>query len=122
QALRDAYGRHTYGQSMLLARRLVEAGAKFITVYFAEGIGGQSFTSGGWDTPGFNNTHMYPIIQKYHLPITDLTLPTLLNDLDQRGLLDSTLVLWMANLAERPRSMPRPAAIIGRSATRRCLP
>jgi len=103
QALRDAYGRHTYGQSMLLARRLVEAGAKFITVYFSEGIGGQSFTSGGWDTHGFNNTHMYPIIEKYHLPITDQTLPTLLNDLDQRGLLDSTLVLWMGEFGRTPK-------------------
>ena len=103
QALRDAYGRHTYGQSMLLARRLVEAGAKFITDYFSEGIGGQSFTSGGWDTHGFNNTHMYPIIEKYHLPITDQTLPTLLNDLDQRGLLDSTLVLWMGEFGRTPK-------------------
>lgn len=103
QALRDAYGRHTYGQSMLLARRLVEAGAKFITVYFSEGIGGQSFTSGGWDTHGFNNTHMYPIIEKYHLPITDQTLPTLLNDLDQRGLLDSTLILWMGEFGRTPK-------------------
>jgi hypothetical protein len=59
QTLRDAYGRHTYGQSLLLARRLVEAGAKFITVYFSDSIGGQTDTGGGWDTHGFNNTHMY---------------------------------------------------------------
>jgi hypothetical protein len=101
--LREAYGRHTYGQSMLLARRLVEAGAKFITVYFSEGIGGQSFTSGGWDTHGFNNTHMYPIIEKYHLPITDQTLPTLINDLEARGLLDETLVLWMGEFGRTPK-------------------
>jgi hypothetical protein len=102
-ALRDAYGRHTYGQSLLLSRRLVEAGAKFVTVYFSEGIGGQSFTAGGWDTHGFNNTHMYPIIEKYHLPITDQTLPTLLNDLEDRGLLDSTLVLWMGEFGRTPK-------------------
>ena len=47
QWLRDAYGRHTYGQSCLLARRLVEAGAKFVTVYFSDNIGGQSTTGGG---------------------------------------------------------------------------
>jgi len=103
EALRDAYGRHTYGQSLLLARRLVEAGAKFITVYFSDSIGGQSFTSGGWDTHGFNNTHMFPIIEKYHLPITDQTLPTLLTDMDDRGLLDSTLVLWMGEFGRTPR-------------------
>jgi hypothetical protein len=89
--VRDAYGRTTYGQGCLLARRLVEAGTKFVTVYFSDNIGGQSTQSGGWDTHGFNNTRMYPIIEKYHLPITEQTLPTLLNDLDERGLLDTTL-------------------------------
>lgn len=103
QKVRDAYGRHTYGQSLLLARRLVEAGAKFTTVYFADNIGGQSFTSGGWDTHGFNDTHMYPIIEKYHLPITDQTLPTLLMDLDDRGLLDTTLVVWMGEFGRTPK-------------------
>lgn len=102
-AVRDAYGRHTYGQSLLLARRLVEAGAKFVTVYFSESIGGQSFTAGGWDTHGFNNTHMYPIIEKYHLPITDQTLPTLLIDMEERGLLKDTLVLWMGEFGRTPR-------------------
>src|SRR3954471_12866433 len=88
--LRDAYGRHTYGQSCLLARRLVEAGTKFVTVYFSNNIGGQSAESGGWDTHGFNNTRMYPIIEKYHLPITNQTLPTFLEDMDSRGLLKET--------------------------------
>ncbi|HVR75584.1 MAG TPA: DUF1501 domain-containing protein [Planctomycetota bacterium] len=102
-ALRDAYGRHTYGQGCLLARRLVEAGVRFVTVYFASNIGGQSTTSGGWDTHGFNNTRMYPIIEKYHLPITDQTLPTFLADLDSRGLLDETLVLWMGEFGRTPK-------------------
>jgi hypothetical protein len=102
-ALRDAYGRHTYGQSLLLARRLVEAGAKFTTVYFSDSIGGQNASTGGWDTHGFNNTHMFPIIEKYHLPMTDQTLPTLLTDLDERGLLDTTLVLWMGEFGRTPR-------------------
>ncbi len=99
---REAYGRSTYGQSCLMARRLVESGAKFVTVYFSNNIGGQSTTSGGWDTHGFNDTRMYPIIQKYHLPMTDQTLPTLLEDLDQRGLLDSTLVVWMGEFGRTP--------------------
>ncbi|MBX3748154.1 MAG: DUF1501 domain-containing protein [Verrucomicrobiae bacterium] len=102
-AVRDAYGRTTYGQSCLLARRLVEHGAKFVTVYFSDTIGGQSTTSGGWDTHGFNNTRMFPIIDQYHLPITEQTLPTLLNDLDTRGLLAETLVLWMGEFGRTPR-------------------
>jgi hypothetical protein len=101
--MREAYGRTNYGQSCLLARRLVEAGAKFVTVYFSSNIGGQSTESGGWDTHGFNNTRMYKIIPKYHLPITDQTLPTLINDLETRGLLDSTLVLWMGEFGRTPK-------------------
>lgn len=103
EKLRDAYGRHTYGQSCLLARRLVEAGTKFVTVYFSNSIGGQSKESGGWDTHGFNNTRMFPIIENRHLPITDQTLPTFLNDLDDRGLLDSTLVIWMGEFGRTPK-------------------
>ncbi|MEX2185613.1 MAG: DUF1501 domain-containing protein [Pirellulales bacterium] len=101
--IREAYGRTTYGQSCLLARRLVEAGVKFVSVYFASSIGGQSTTSGGWDTHGFNNTRMYPIVTKYHLPITEQTLPTLINDLDQRGLLEDTLVLWAGEFGRTPK-------------------
>jgi hypothetical protein len=103
QWIRDAYGRTTYGQSCLLARRLVEAGTKFVTVYFSDSIGGQSTTSGGWDTHGFNNTRMYPIVEKFHLPMTDQTLPALLCDLDARGLLDTTLVVWMGEFGRTPK-------------------
>ncbi len=102
EVIREAYGRTSYGQSCLLARRLVEAGTKFVTVYFSETIGGQSTEHGGWDTHGFNNTRMYPIVEKFHLPITEQTLPTLLNDLDQRGLLDTTLVVWMGEFGRTP--------------------
>jgi hypothetical protein len=103
ETTREAYGRTTYGQSCLLARRLVEAGVRFVTVYFSNNIGGQSTESGGWDTHGFNNTRMFPIIEKLHLPMTDQTLPTLLEDLDQRGLLDTTLVLWMGEFGRTPK-------------------
>jgi hypothetical protein len=103
EKVREAYGRTTYGQGCLLARRLVEAGTKIVTVYFSSNIGGQSTESGGWDTHGFNNTRMYPIIQKYHLPITDQTLPTFLNDMDERGLLDDTLVVWMGEFGRTPK-------------------
>ena len=101
--VRDRYGRTTYGQGCLLARRLVEAGAKFVTVYFAPNIGGQSKTTGGWDTHGFNDTRMFPIVEARHFPITEQTLPTLLEDLDERGLLDETLVVWMGEFGRTPR-------------------
>ncbi len=101
--LRDTYGRNTYGQSCLLARRLVEAGVKFVSVYFSNSIGGQSTTDGGWDTHGFNDTRMFPIIKDYHLPLTDLVLPAFLNDLDSRGLLDETLVVWLGEFGRTPK-------------------
>lgn len=101
-ALRDRYGRTTYGQSCLLARRLVESGVKVVTVYFSDTIGGQSTESGGWDTHGFNDTRMYKIVDKYHLPMTNQTLPALLDDLEQRGLLDETLVVWVGEFGRTP--------------------
>ena len=101
--VRESYGRTTYGQSCLLARRLVEAGTKFVTVYFSNSIGGRKIGSGGWDTHGFDNTRMYKIIPHYHLPITDQTLPTLLDELEERGLLDETLVVWMGEFGRTPK-------------------
>jgi hypothetical protein len=97
---RDRYGRTAYGQGCLLARRLIEAGTKFVTVYFSSSIGG---AKGGWDTHGNDGTRMFPVIEKHHLPITDQTLPTLLEDLDQRGLLESTLVVWMGEFGRTPK-------------------
>jgi hypothetical protein len=101
--LRDRYGRTTYGQGCLLARRLAESGVKVTTVYFAASIGGRKINDGGWDTHGFDNTRMYPIVEGYHLPITDQTLPTLLEDLEQRGMLDETLVVWMGEFGRTPK-------------------
>ena len=101
-SIRDRYGRTTYGQSCLLARRLVESGVKVVTVYFSNSIGGQRIDRGGWDTHGFNDTRMYKIVDKYHFPITDQTLPTLLDDLQQRGLLQDTLVVWMGEFGRTP--------------------
>lgn len=101
--VRDAYGRTTYGQGCLLARRLVESGVKFTTVYFAQSIGGRSKTDGGWDTHGFDNTRMYEILPEWHFPSTDHTLPVLLNDLSDRGLLDETLVIWMGEFGRTPK-------------------
>lgn len=103
EKIRDAYGRTTYGQGCLLARRLAESGVRFTTCYFSDSIGGQRTDGGGWDTHGFNNTRMFPIIEQYHLPITEQTLPTLLMDLEQRGMLDETLVVWMGEFGRTPK-------------------
>lgn len=98
--IRNAYGRTTYGQGCLLARRLVEAGAKFVNVYFSQFIGGDN---GGWDTHGFNEKPMYPILDRFLLPMLDHTLPTLIDDLDERGLLETTLVVWVGEFGRSPR-------------------
>jgi hypothetical protein len=97
--LRDAYGRTTYGQSCLLARRLVESGVRFVTVYFSRSIGNGGSMSGGWDTHGNN----FNDLKKRLLPMTDQTVPTLIEDLDARGLLDETLVVWMGEFGRSPK-------------------
>jgi uncharacterized protein (DUF1501 family) len=102
EALRDRYGRTTYGQGCLLARRLVEVGVRFVNVYFAPSIGGRE-NSGGWDTHGFDGKKMYPILRNYLIPLADQTLPALIEDLDERGLLDTTLVVWMGEFGRSPR-------------------
>jgi hypothetical protein len=99
--VRESYGRTTYGQSCLLARRLIEAGTKFVTTYFSANIGGD--VGSGWDTHGNGGKKMFPVLEKYHLPITDQTLPTLLEELDQRGLLGTTLVVWMGEFGRTPK-------------------
>ncbi len=98
-ATRDRYGRTTYGQSCLLARRLVEAGAKFVNVYYSRSIGGKG---NGWDYHGFNGEDPVGRLNEL-LPITDQTLPALVLDLEERGLLDSTLVVWVGEFGRTPR-------------------
>jgi uncharacterized protein (DUF1501 family) len=98
--MRERYGRTTYGQSCLLARRLVQAGAKFINVYLSPSIGGDT---GGWDTHGFNDKPMDPILKNYLLPITDKVVSALLEDLIQQGLLETTTVVWMGEFGRTPR-------------------
>jgi Protein of unknown function (DUF1501) len=85
--LRDTYGRHTWGQSTLLARRLVEAGARFVTCHF-----------GGWD----HHWNLQQGMENY-LPIVDRAVSGLLADLDQRGLLDQVLVMLCGEFSRTPR-------------------
>ncbi len=91
QHVRDRYGPTPFGQNCLLARRLVEAGVPMVTVY--------SFGNRDWDTHS-NNFHD---LKQILLPPTDQGVAGLLEDLDQRGLLESTLVLWMGDMGRTPR-------------------
>lgn len=85
--VRDRYGRHTFGQGCLLARRLVEAGVRFVTV-----------AHGGWDTHSDNAKSA-----KDHLvPPLDQGMSALIEDLHQRGLLKDTLVVWMGEFGRTP--------------------
>lgn len=91
--LRDAYGRTTFGQGCLLARRLVESGVSFVEVF-----GHGSKNDAGWDThgKGFRDT---PNL----CGETDPAFATLVTDLEQRGMLDNTLVVWMGEFGRTPK-------------------
>jgi len=96
--LRERYGRTTYGQGCLLARRLVEAGVRFVTVYFSATIGMGNSENGGWDTHNNN----FNDLRNRLLPVTDRSLPTLLDDLSERGMLNDTLIVWMGEFGRTP--------------------
>ena len=96
---RDAFGRTSYGQSCLLARRCVEAGAKFVNVYFARSIGGKGQ---GWDYHGFKGEDVPARLDEL-LPMTDQTLPALITDLQERGLYDDVMVVWVGEFGRTPK-------------------
>lgn len=87
EKLREGYGKHRFGQSCLLARRLIEAGVRFVTV-----------TDGGWDTHQNN----FKSLKDSRIPPVDQALPQLLTDLEERGLLDTTLVCWLTDFGRTP--------------------
>ena len=95
-AVRQAYGMTLFGQSCLAARRLVEAGGRFISVFWD--CFGQ-FANGAWDTHQYH----YPRMKELLLPGMDLAFPALIRDLDDRGLLDETLVIWMSEHGRTPK-------------------
>lgn len=103
--VRDVYGRHRHGQSVLLARRLIETGARFVTVYWgrepqdwADGKGARP-ANNPWDT----HRNHFPLVKDSLVPRADQTLAALLDDLHQRGLLSETLVVWMGDFGRTPR-------------------
>jgi hypothetical protein len=94
--IRDCYGRNTLGQSCLLARRLVEAGVKLVTV--CSGFNGKT-PQDAWDT----HTHNFRKLKDQLLPPLDRGLSALLDDLDQRGLARRTLLVVMGEFGRTPR-------------------
>ncbi len=94
--VRERYGRHKYGQSLLLARRLVEAGVRLVTVYWG---GKVNNPTPFWDTHSNNNRRLKDEL----LPPFDQCFSAFLEDLDQRGLLESTLVVCTGEFGRTPR-------------------
>lgn len=95
---RDRYGKHLWCQQALLARRLVESGVSFVTIDLTFGI-----NAGDWDSHGDN--HVFGGIStglKPLLPVFDHLISTLIGDLEERGLLDDTLVMTMGDFGRSP--------------------
>jgi hypothetical protein len=98
-AVRDRYGRHKVGQSVLLARRLIEAGVVFVQINWPREPGDMNSNSPVWDTHSNNSQRLRAAL----MPPMDQAYSALLEDLDQRGLLAETLVLWMGEFGRTPR-------------------
>ena len=104
RAVRERYGLHRAGQSCLLARRLVEAGVPWVTVVWSRSNRGQDRHPGqtdwyGWDT----HNDVFEALKVHLLPRFDATFATLLEDLEARGLLDTTLVVCVGEFGRAPR-------------------
>lgn len=96
EALREAYGRNLFGQGCLMARRLIERGVSFIEVSLGTSSGGA-----GWDT----HSNIFPAVEQLSTTL-DNAWATLMTDLDQRGLLESTTILWMGEFGRTPQINP----------------
>ncbi|MFO0907325.1 MAG: DUF1501 domain-containing protein [Isosphaeraceae bacterium] len=96
--VRDRYGRSKHGQSVLLARRLVEAGVRFVTVFDHERNGQLD----NWDA----HANVFPRLKDDLLPPADRAFAALIDDLTQRGLLESTLVVALGEFGRTPRINP----------------
>ncbi|QEL13466.1 DUF1501 domain-containing protein [Limnoglobus roseus] len=108
-AVRDRYGRHRSGQACLLARRLVEVGVPWVTTFFNYTIRGQDqhpdeTEAYGWDT----HNDIFDAMKTHLLPRWDATFAVLLDDLHQRGLLDTTLVVGMGEFGRAPKVALEP--------------
>jgi uncharacterized protein (DUF1501 family) len=92
--VRDKYGRNSFGQRCLLARRLVDAGVPFVTVY-----------DGGWD----HHSDIFGALKK-RLPSWDNSVAALINDLHERGTLDSTMVIALGEFGRTPKLSTLPGS------------
>jgi hypothetical protein len=112
EKLRERYGPTINGTSLLLARRLVEAGVPFITVFWMENqkLAAKCKSAGGWDTHGNN----FNCLRENLLPEFDRAFSALIEDLDGRGLLDETLLLVTSEMGRTPKiGDPRSGGIAG---------
>lgn len=96
---RDRYGRHLHGQCVLLARRLVEQGVPIVTINWHND--GRNF----WDTHGDN----FRRLRQDLIPPADQALTALIEDLEQRGMLDDTLIVWVGEFGRKPQITPEHA-------------
>jgi uncharacterized protein (DUF1501 family) len=96
-AMRQRYGMNIHGQSVLQARRLVEAGVPLVTVFWPND--GITNVSVYWDTHNRN----FIDLRERLCPVTDLAFSALLDDLQDRGMLDETLVVWTGEMGRTPR-------------------
>ncbi len=112
-AQRDRYGRNVFGQSLLLALRLIDAGVRFVTVYWPDRKDDAALNYNGsrqpvsvpmWDTHGTStgDTANFPSLKNRLLPPLDLASSALLDDLDARGKLAETLVVWTGEFGRTP--------------------
>ncbi len=94
-AVRERYGMTLFGQSLLVARRLIEAGGRFVTVFWDE----FASVNSGWDT----HFQHYPRMKEQLLPGFDLAFSALVSELAERGLLDETLIVCITEHGRTPR-------------------
>ncbi|MEX0714759.1 MAG: DUF1501 domain-containing protein [Pirellulales bacterium] len=104
-ALRDRYGRNTFGQSCLLARRLIERGVRYVTINHFDTVFGVIC----WDmhSDGGNINITYDDFERHLCPQFDQAYSTLLEDLEERGLLSETVVATLSEMGRTPRLNPR---------------
>jgi hypothetical protein len=107
-AIRERYGRHRSGQALLLARRLVAAGVPYINVIWNHSNRGQDQSDEtdqfGWDT----HNDIFAVLRDRLLPRFDQSFSAFITDLDQRGMLDETLVVCMGEFGRAPRVALEP--------------
>lgn len=98
--VREAYGMNLFGQSLLAARRIMEAGGKFVTVFWDA----YGHFANGWDT----HSNHYPRLKEFLMPVFDHSFPAFMDDMQQRGLLDETAVLCLSEHGRTPQLNNRP--------------